>query len=394
MKKQQEVFDQPWPVFCEEEIEIAVDIMRSGKVNYWTGDHGKLFEKEFANYIGVKYAIALANGTLALELALNVLGITCGDEVIVPSRTFIGTASAVVTRGAKPVVADVDRVSGNISVETIDKVRTNSTKAIIVVHLAGWPCDMSSIMSYAKQHDLLVIEDCAQAHGASYEGRKIGSFGDAAAFSFCQDKIMTTCGEGGMVLFREKDKWSKAWSFKDHGKNFDAVYNNTHPPGFRWLIDSFGSNYRMTEMQSGVGRFQLKKLDDWLAIRQRNAEILDSCFSKFSLLRQAVPPNNIVHARYKYYTYINPLKLKNSYSRDRIIDKFNKLGVPCFSGSCPEIYLEKAFKNENFGPINRLPSAKELGETSLMFLIDPTFSTADMEYICDVSRKVLINATA
>ena len=368
--------------------------MRSGKVNYWTGDQGKLFEKEFADYIGVKYAIALANGTLALELALNVLGITHGDEVIVPSRTFIGTASAVVTRGAKPVVADVDRVSGNVSVETIDKVRTNSTKAIIVVHLAGWPCDMSSIMSYAKQHDLLVIEDCAQAHGASYEGRKIGSFGDAAAFSFCQDKIMTTCGEGGMVLFKEKDKWSKAWSFKDHGKNFDAVYNNTHPPGFRWLIDTFGSNYRMTEIQSGVGRLQLKKLDDWVAIRQSNAEILDSCFSTFSLLRQATPSDNTVHARYKYYTYINPLKLKHSYSRDRVIDEFNKLGVPCFSGSCPEIYLEQAFKNANFGPINRLPSAKELGETSLMFLIDPTFSTADMEYICDVSRKVLINATA
>jgi len=393
MKKKQ-VLKQSWPVFSEEEIQITNDILRSGKVNYWTGDQGKLFEKEFADYIGVKYAIALANGTLALELALNVLGITHGDEVIVPSRTFIATASAVAISGAKPVVADVDRVSGNINVETIDKVITNNTKAIIVVHLAGWPCDMTSIMSYAKQNELLVIEDCAQAHGASQEGRKIGSFGDAAAFSFCQDKIMTTCGEGGMVLFKEKEKWSKAWSYKDHGKNFDAVYNNTHPPGFRWLIDSFGSNYRMTEMQSGVGRLQLKKLDDWLAIRQRNAEILDSCFSKFSLLRQAVPPDSIVHARYKYYTYINPMKLKNSYSRDRIIDEFNKCGVPCFSGSCPEIYLEKAFKNANFGPSNRLSSAKELGETSLMFLIDPTFSISDMEYICDVSKKVLINASS
>ena len=392
MKKLQ-VLEHFWPVFSEEEIQIATDILRSGKVNYWTGDQGKLFEKEFADYIGVDYAIALANGTLALELALNVLGITSGDEVIVPSRTYIATASAVAIRGAKPVVADVDRISGNISVEMIDKVRTNRTKAIIVVHLAGWPCDMASIMSYAKQHGLFIIEDCAQAHGASYEGKKVGSFGDAAAFSFCQDKIMTTCGEGGMVVFKDKDLWSKAWSYKDHGKSFDAVYNKTHPPGFRWLVDSFGSNYRMTEIQSGVGRFQLKKLDDWLSIRQRNARILDSCFINFSLLRQAIPAHNIVHARYKYYTYINPQKLKNSYTRNRIMDEFNKYGVPCFSGTCSEIYLEKAFKDSNFGPINRLPTAQELGETSLMFLIDPTLSTSNMEYICDVSKKVFINAT-
>lgn len=392
-KHQQTLGESSWPVFCEEEIQVASDILRSGKVNYWTGEHCKLFEEEFREYIGSKYSIAVANGTLALELALRALGISCADEVIIPSRTYFATASAVVTSGAIPVVADVDRVSGNISVETIEQVRTKSSRAIIVVHLGGWPCDMTSIMAYAKQHNLLVIEDCAQAHGASFDGSKVGSFGDAAAFSFCQDKIMTTCGEGGIVLFKDKSNWNQAWAYNQHGKSFDSVFNRDHPPGFRWLIESFGSNYRMTEIQAGVGRLQLKKLDDWVAVRQKNALILNSCFQSFPMLRETRLPENISHAYYKFYTYVDPMKLKKSCSRDKIIAKFNGLGVPCFSGSCSEIYLEKAFKNMKLGPRSRLPVAQELGETSLMFLVDPTLSIADMEYVCDVSKEIFTNAT-
>lgn len=380
--------EQPWPFFCEEQIQIATDVLRSGKVNYWTGSQGKLFEQEFGDYIGVKYAIALANGTLAIELALIALGIGSGDEVIVPSRTYIATAGAVVIRGAEPVVADIDRVSGNVNISTIEKVRTSRTKAIIVVHLGGWPCDMPAIMAYAKEHGLLVIEDCAQAHGASYEGRKVGSFGDAAAFSFCQDKIMSTGGEGGMVVFQDRDHWSRAWSFKDHGRNFDKVYCQEHPPGFRWLNDSFGSNYRMTELQASIGRFQLRKLDEWVVSRQRLASVLDSFFEGCSLLRQAIPPENIVHARYRYYTYIKTDELNDSYSRERIISEFSEYGIPCFSGSCSEIYLEKAFMESGFSPETRHHYAKELGETSLAFLVDPTLTEDDMQYICDVSKGI------
>ena len=393
MNHKNETLNQPWPIFSEEEIEITTDILRSGKVNYWTGEQCKLFEKEFADYIGVQYSIAVANGTLALELALKALGVNDNDEVIVPSRTYFASASAVVAIGAKPVIADVHRDSGNITIETIDKVRTVKTKAIIVVHLAGWPCDMNLIMAYAKKHSLLVIEDCAQAHGATYDGNKVGSFGDAAAFSFCQDKIMTTCGEGGMVLFKQKDRLSKAWSYNQHGKSHDAVYAKNHPPGFRWLIESFGSNYRMTEIQAGVGRYQLKKLDEWLAIRQRNANILDTFFSKYSLMRTPQKADNIKHANYKYYAYINNLELKKSYSRDRIIAEFNNQGVPCFSGSCSEIYLEKAFKNLGYNNKDRLPVAKALGETSLVFLNDPTLSEENMNFICDVAKKILKKAT-
>lgn len=380
--------EQPWPFFCEEHVQIVSDVLRSGKVNYWTGSEGKLFEQEFADYIGVKYAIALANGTLAIELALIALGIGSGDEVIVPSRTYIATAGAVVIRGAEPVVADIDRVSGNVNISTIEKVRTSRTKAIIVVHLGGWPCDMPAIMAYAKEHGLLVIEDCAQAHGASYEGRKVGSFGDAAAFSFCQDKIMSTGGEGGMVVFRDRDHWSRAWSFKDHGRNFEKVYSQDHLPGFRWLNDSFGSNYRMTELQASIGRFQLRKLDEWVLSRQRLASVLDSFFDGCSLLRQAIPPENVVHARYRYYTYIKTEELNGSYSRERIISEFSDYGIPCFSGSCSEIYLEKAFVESGFSPEIRHHYAKELGETSLAFLVDPTLTEDDMQYIYDVSKRI------
>lgn len=383
---------QPWPTFCNKQIEIASNVLNSGKVNYWTGSEGKAFEAEFAQYIGVEHAIALANGTLAIELALIALGVGEGDEVVVPSRTYIATAGAVAVRGAKPVVADVDLTSGNVSVETIDRVRTSRTKAIIVVHLGGWPCDMPSIMNYAREHGLLVIEDCAQAHGASYAGKKIGSFGHASAFSFCQDKILTTGGEGGMVLFRDHEHWSRAWSFKDHGKSFEKLHMKDHPPGFRWLIDSFGSNYRMTELQAALGRFQLEKLDAWVEHRRRLSSILDFYFSDCPIFRQVSPGSEEFHSRYRYYTYVEVEHLNQDYSRDRIIHEFNKKGVPCFSGSCSEIYLEEAFRNAGLGPTERLANAKELGETSLAFLVDPTLSEDDMSYVCDVANEIIQRA--
>ncbi len=386
-------FPKRWPIFDKDEINITTDILHSGKVNYWTGNQGKLFEQEFANYHGVKYSIALANGTLALELALSSFNIGNGDEVIVPSRTYIATASSVFVVGAKPIVADVDRQSGNISVETIKSVKTKKTKAIIVVHIAGWPCDMQSIMSYAKKNNLIVIEDCAQAHGAEINTKKVGSFGDASAFSFCQDKIMTTCGEGGMVLFKNKAQWLKAWSFKDHGKSYKAVHKKDKSLGFKWLVESFGSNYRMTEIQSAVGRLQLKKLDKWLSIRQKNADFLDAFFKKFdSFIRVPEVPKHLKHARYKYYIYLNSQMMKKNFSRDRIIKEFNKNHVPCFSGSCSEIYLEKAFKKSGLSPKKRHVNAKELGETSLTFLIDPAVSKSDLRHLCDVGESIFKKA--
>jgi len=383
----------PWPHFEADEIAAAVAVLRSGKVNYWTGDQGRQFEREFAQSTRANHAICVANGTVALELALYALGIGHGDEVITTSRTFIASASCAVMRGARPICVDVDRDSQNITADTIRPAITTRTRAIIAVHLAGWPCDMDSILTLSAEHGLSVVEDCAQAQGALYKGRPIGSMGDAAAFSFCQDKIMTTAGEGGMLVTNNSNLWKRAWSFKDHGKNYDTVYTRQHPRGFRWLHESFGTNWRMTEVQSAIGRVALNKVTEWVRIRRANAAILTEAFSKLSSLRIVVPPDNIYHAYYKYYVFIRPERLRPGWNRDRIMAAIWDHGVPCFSGSCSEIYLENAFPTE-WKPDRRLTVANELGKTSLMFLVHPTLSESEMYDIAAVVTDVVQNATA
>lgn len=387
------MLDKPfahWPSFSNEEADAVKNVLLSNKVNYWTGTEGRLFEKEFASYCGVKYAIALANGTVALELALYALGIGPGDEVITTSRTFIASASCIVMRGATPVIADVDPVSQNITAETIRGLITPRTKAIIAVHLAGWPCDMDPVMELAREHGLKVIEDCAQCHGATYKGRPVGSLGDVAAFSFCQDKIMTTGGEGGMLTTNDEGVWRRAWEFKDHGKSYDAVYNREHAPGFRWLHESFGTNWRLTEMQSVIGRIQLAKLPEWTRIRQRYAGLLTEGFASIPGLRGTVPPEHIGHAYYKYYVFVQQEELQDGWDRDRIMNAVVAEGIPCFSGSCSEIYLEKAF--DGMRPAHRLPVAKTLGETSLMFLVHPTLTEKNMSDTVAAVHKVMFQA--
>ncbi|GBC96032.1 GDP-perosamine synthase [bacterium HR16] len=382
----------PWPHFEEDEIEAAVRVLRSGKVNYWTGEEGRLFEKEFAAFAGCEYAVAVANGSVALELALYALGIGEGDEVVVTSRTFVASASSVVLRGAKPVFADVDPNSQNITAETIRAVLTPRTKAIIAVHLAGWPCEMDEIVALARERGLWVIEDCAQAHGATYKGRPVGCLGHVAAWSFCQDKIITTGGEGGMLTTNDYALWEKAWSYKDHGKSYEAVYHRQHPPGFRWLHESFGTNWRMTEMQSAIGRVALRKVPHWVAVRRRHAEILTERFLQTPGLRVTVPPDHIGHAYYRYYVFVRPEALKPDWSRDRIMVELNQQGIPCNVGSCSEVYLEKSFERAGLQPPQRLPVAKQLGETSLAFLVHPTLSEEDMQDIADAVAKVMHKA--
>ena len=382
-----------WPFFDRDEIDAAIAALRSRKVNYWTGNQGRDFEREFAAFTGCNYAIALANGTVALELALWALDIGPGDEVIVTSRTFIASASAVVMRGATPVVADVDPESQNITATAIRDVICPKTRAIICVHLAGWPCDMDPILALAKEHGLKVIEDCAQCHGATYKGRPVGSLGDAAAFSFCQDKIMTTGGEGGMLTTNDRDLWEKAWAFKDHGKSWVAVYNRKHPPGFRWLHEFFGTNWRLTEMQSAIGRVQLRKLPVWIRKRRENAAILTEALSNIPSLRVTIPPPEVGHAYYKYYVFVRPEKLNTGWDRERIMAAVNAEGIPCFSGSCSEIYLEKAFTSAGLAPKKRLPVAKKLGETSLMFLVHPTLGRREMVDTSLAVEKVMLAAS-
>tara|TARA_R110000737_G_scaffold86555_1_gene119278 strand:+ start:61 stop:1242 length:1182 start_codon:yes stop_codon:yes gene_type:complete len=379
----------PWPSFSEEEISAVSQVLQSNKVNYWTGQQGREFEKEFAAYMGCKYAVAVANGTLALDLALNALDIGEGDEVIVTSRTFIASISSIINAGATPIFADVELDSQNISAVSIKAVLTKNTKAVICVHLAGWPCEMDEIMALATQHNLYVIEDCAQAHGTKYKGRSVGSIGHIGAWSFCQDKIMTTGGEGGMLTTNDEKLWRKAWAFKDHGKSFAAVYETQHPPGYRWLHESFGTNWRLTEMQSAIGRIQLKRMPSWTKLRNENAEKIFQVCRQYAWLVVPEVPDYIVHAYYKCYVFVDNDKLPKSSSRNGIINIINELNVPCYSGSCSEVYLEKAFEKTNLKPKVALKNAKSLGETSLMFLVHPTLTNGEMKNVCQRLNQAL-----
>ncbi|CAJ1809687.1 DegT/DnrJ/EryC1/StrS family aminotransferase [Aeromonas veronii] len=383
----------PWPSFTQEEADAVSRVLLSNKVNYWTGNECREFEKEFAAWCAAEYAIALGNGTLALDVALKALGVGTGDEVITTSRTFLASASAIVTAGACPVFADVDLNSQNITAETIAAVVTDNTKAVIVVHLAGMPAEMDAIMQLAAERGFYVIEDCAQAHGAKYKGRSVGSIGHVGAWSFCQDKIMTTGGEGGMVTTSDKALWQAMWSYKDHGKSYDSVYHKQHAPGFRWVHDSFGTNWRMTEMQAVLGRIQLKRMADWTAKRIANAAQLDAVAANYPLLRLVDVPADFIHAEYKHYFFVNEDYLAEGWSRDRIIDEVMARGVPCYQGSCSEIYLEKAFDNTPWRPQQRLPHAKLLGETSLMMLVHPTLSADEMLRSCKALAEVLALAS-
>ena len=383
----------PWPSFTEEEANAARDVILSNKVNYWTGQETRSFEKEFAAWSGTEYAIALANGTVALDLALKALGIGAGDEVIVTSRTFLASVSSIVNAGAIPVFADVDLDSQNFTADTIRSVLTPRTKALICVHLAGWPCDMDPIMALANEHGLKVIEDCAQAHGAYYKGRPVGSIGHIGAWSFCQDKIMTTGGEGGMVTTNDRQLWADMWAYKDHGKSWEAVYEREHAPGFRWLHESFGTNWRMLEVQAVIGRIQLRRMLDWHRARLNNAQAIWNTARQLPALRVPDLPDDEVHAAYKCYVFVRPQCLKPDWSRDRILNEIIARGVPAFSGSCSEVYLEKAFDNTDWRPAQRLANARELGETSMMFMVHPTLTGEEIGLTCRVISDVVQQAS-
>ncbi len=379
----------PWPVYSPEEIEAVARTLASGRVNYWTGQECRHFEREFAAWCGTPHAVALGNGTLALDVALKALGIGPGDDVVVTPRTFLASVSCVVNAGGRPVFADVDPDSGNITAASVRAVLTPATKAVLCVHLAGWPCEMDDLMALAREHGLKVIEDCAQAHGARYRGRCVGSIGDIGAWSFCQDKIISTGGEGGMVTTHDAELWSRMWSYKDHGKSWQAVYERPHPPGFRWLHESFGTNWRMLEMQAVIGRIQLGRLAQWTMRRREIAtRIADTC-SAFAALRVPRVPRHTEHACYRQYVYVRPDRLAPGWSRDRIVEAVKAEGVPLYQGSCSEVYLERAFDGTSLRPAERLPNARQLGETSLMFLVHPTLTDEEVARTCAAVAKVM-----
>ena len=380
-----------WPSYTEEEIEAVARVLQSNKVNYWTAEECKLFEREFADWTQSRFAVSLANGSIALDLALKGIGINPGDEIIVTPRTFIASVFCIMNVGAIPVFADVDLETQNITAESIEPLITSRTKAIICVHILGWPCDMDSILELAQRHGLKVVEDCAQAHGAMYKGKPVGTLGDVAAWSFCQDKIMTTGGEGGMVTTNNESTWSTIWSLKDHGKSMEAVNNNTSN-GFSWVHESVGGNGRMTEMQAVIGRIQLQRMDEWHSRRKANAERLIETLSASPVLRVPRPPTDLEHAWYKFTVFTRPENLAPGWDRERIMNEINGRGVACRVGPCPEVYLEKVFDNTGFRPDKRLKNAQELGDTSLMFFVHPTLGENEIQSMVEIIMEVLMDA--
>ena len=384
----------PWPSYTEEEAAAVREVLSSNKTNYRIGDVGRQFEREFAEFCGATHAVAVANGTVALELALRALGIGPGDEVVVTPRTFFASVACIVNAGAIPVFADVDRDSQNITPESVAAVLTPKTRAVLCVHLAGWPCEMDGMLALARDFNLIIIEDCAQAHGARYRGRSVGAFGRIGCWSFCQDKIITTGGEGGMVTTGSEDLWKMMWAFKDHGKDYEAVHDHTYAPGFKWEHTCFGGNGRLTEMQSAIGRVQLGRLPEWHARRLDIANTIWRTASESAGLRVPAVPAHVEHAAYKCYVFVNPDELSAGWDRDRVMAEINELGVPCYSGSCPEVYLEQAFEGSGYRPAKRLPNARELGETSLMFLCHPTLTDDEVAQTCEAIETVMRRAVS
>lgn len=382
-----------WPHHDEDEIAAAVEVLRSGRVNALQhGSYSRAFEGAFARRCDMPHAISLANGTLALELALRALGLGPGDDVIVPARSFVASASCVVACGARPVFADVDPDTQNITATTLARALTPATRAVIAVHLAGLACPMDELGILADELGLKVVEDCAQAHGATLAGRPVGSFGDAAAFSFCTDKIMTTGGEGGMLLLRSGEAWRRAWSMKEHGKDPQLWHAPATGAGFRWLVSGFGSNYRMTELQAAIGLRQLAKLPGWVAARRRNAAALTAALEGTAAIRLVRPDDSFGHAYYRYYAFVRPAALRPSWTRDRIVGAAQEAGVPAQSGSCPEIYRERAFVRAGLAPKRPLPDAAALGRTSIALPVDPTLSEAEAAEMGRRLRAVLEDA--
>lgn len=384
----------PWPAFDDEQVEAAARVLRSGRVNYWTGTEGREFEREFAEYTGVRHAVFVANGTVGLEAALEALALPAGSQVVTTPRTFIATSSAIVRQGLVPVFADVDPDSGCITAATIQAALTPATSAVVVVHLGGWPADVPEIRALCDERGLRLVEDCAQAHGAMVGDRHVGTYGDISVWSFCQDKIITTGGEGGMIGTDDDELWRRAWAIKDHGKSWEAVYERAHPPGFRWLHEGFGTNYRGTEVQAAIGRIQYRRLDEWRRQRTANADALRTSLQALPALRVPVPRPGLTHAYYRLYADLDPAALSAGWTRDRVLDELGAvLSLPVLSGSCPEIYREEAFRASGLAPAAPLPVAHALSHTSLAFLVHPGLSPADMSAVGSAVTSIVGRAT-
>ncbi|MEL7190033.1 MAG: DegT/DnrJ/EryC1/StrS family aminotransferase [Pseudomonadota bacterium] len=381
-----------WPRHEPDEIAAVTSVLESGRVNSLVhGDQNKAFEKEFAEYVGVPFAVAVSNGTVSIELALRALGVGKGDEVIVPARSFFATTSAVVAVGATPVFAEVESDTQNIDPASVERMIGDRTRAIVCVHLAGQPCNMGRLCDIAKRNQVFLVEDCAQAHGATWRGQKVGSFGDAGSFSFCTDKIMSTGGEGGMLVMKDESVWRRSWAYKDHGKDPIRLKekSNSAPGEFRYCIDDFGSNFRMTEMQAAIGRVQLRKLDGWVAQRRENACALVEEATKHPAVSGMTVPDHAFHAFYKCYILLDLEQLPQGVTRSDVLVELMARGISCGSGSCPDMSREGAFADLEVRRDGELAVSHAMAARTIMFQVDHTLTRDDTASYGRVLAEVL-----
>lgn len=379
-----------WPFYSNKIANSVKNTIKSGKVNYWTGNLCSKFEKNFSKFINIKYSCSISNASVGLEMALNALDIKKNDEVIVPSRTYITSASAILRVNAKPIFADIEKNSLNIDINSIKKNINRNTKAIICVHLAGYPCDMKNILKIAKKNNLKVIEDCSQAHGAMIKNRSVGSFGDISVWSFCNDKIISTGGEGGMIACNNKTIYKKIWSIKDCGRSYDKIRKKTTKVGYRWLYDSIGTNFRMTEMQAAIGIIQLKELKSYLIKRNKNAKILYNALKNINFIEFQNVDKKLYHAYYRFSILINNTKIKKNHSRDTILKQLINNKIPATVGVCPELYKEKVFHKFRKKHFDRY-YAKEVGKNIICFSVDPSISEQNMQSISHKIKRIMKN---
>jgi dTDP-4-amino-4,6-dideoxygalactose transaminase len=340
-----------WPNLSEKAIKAVENVLRSGKVNYWTGSKGREFEEKFAEWQGSKYAVSVSNGTAALHVALTSLGIGPGDEVIVPSYTFIASSFSIVQAGAIPRFADVNIDDHCISVKSSEKLVNERTKAVMAVHLYGNVCNMDEINAFAKKHNLFVIEDNAEAYGGTFKGKKTGTLGDIAGCSFCQNKTFTTGGEGGMVTTDNEEYAWLARSFRDHGYDVKQRLSLLElEQKLPYIHNMIGWNYRMTEMQSAIGLAELERIDTWnLPNRRRNANIIIEHIK--DLPQVLYKPIDTEERRNGWYVMAFSLDIENmTCNIKEFADAAVAEGAVVWKVFWPQCHTENAFqKHRSFG---------------------------------------------